>query len=185
MTDQELCEVGAEVGSDVPVCLLGGLVRMSGRGERVEPLESLPSWSDGWAVLLHRPEIPVPAAKTATMYRSLRSSDYRDASATGALVATLSSGQPITQDCCVNSFDRPAREVMQGLTAAWRRMGAAIARVANEPLTPLLAGAGPTLFAVLSVDDAQAAADELRGVNGFTAVARPLDRAAATDVRVV
>ena len=71
MTDQELCEVGAEVGSDVPVCLLGGLVRMSGRGERVEPLESLPSWSDGWAVLLHRPEIPVPAAKTATMYRSL------------------------------------------------------------------------------------------------------------------
>ena len=74
---------------------------------------------------------------------------------------------------------------MQGLTAAWRRMGAAIARVANEPLTPLLAGAGPTLFAVLSVDDAQAAADELRGVNGFTTVARPLDRAAATDVRVV
>ena len=185
VTDQELCEVGAEVGSDVPVCLLGGLVRMSGRGERGEPLESSPSWSDGWAVLLHRPEIPVPAAKTATMYRSLRSSDYRDASVTGALVETLSSGQPITQDCCVNSFDRPAREVMQGLTAAWRRMGAAIARVANEPLTPLLAGAGPTLFAVLSVEDAHTAADELRGVNGFTTVARPLDRAAATDVRVV
>ena len=187
LSDDVLCEVGAEVGSDVPVCVLGGTVRMAGRGERVTPV-FFPSHSD-WAVLLHRAEIPVPAAKTATMYRSLRSSDFRDGGATQSLLSVLSSGKSPTQGDCVNSFDRPAREVMQGLTSAWRNMGAAIAHasmeVGAEPVTPLLAGAGPTLFAILRPDVAEAAAERLRDGYGFTYVARPLGREAATAIRAV
>ena len=113
-------EIGAEVGSDVPACLLGGPVRMAGLGELVTPLESV---SSDWAVLLHRPKIPVPAAKTATMYRSLRSTDFRNGDATAVLVDRLSHGTSPGQDDCVNSFDRPAREVMQGLTPAWAKNG--------------------------------------------------------------
>ena len=184
LSDDGLSEIGAEVGSDVPACLHGGAVRMAGRGERITPLRSA---APNWAVLLHRPEIPVPANKTSTMYRSLRSSDFRSGAATDALVESMSSGKPPTQDDCVNSFDRPAREVMQGLTPAWRAMGAAIARAAvqlgADPVTPLLAGAGPTLFAMLDPDTAQQAADQLRSSASFTHVARPLDRARATTVQ--
>lgn len=183
LTDDELSAIGAEVGSDVPVCLLGGPVRMAGRGESVTSLENV---SSNWTVLLHRPEIPVPAAKTATMYRSLRSTDFRNGEATDALADSMSDGNTPTQDDCVNSFDRPAREVMQGLTPAWRAMGLAIARasleVGAEPVIPLLAGAGPSMFAVLDPDVAERASRQLAASAGFTCVARPLDQASATAI---
>ena len=35
LSKERLCEIGAEVGSDVPALVLGGLVLMEGRGERV------------------------------------------------------------------------------------------------------------------------------------------------------
>ncbi len=188
LSDHELCDIGAEVGSDVAACLIGGAVEMSGRGERVSPLDAHASDRIEQTVLLHRPEIPVPANKTATMYRSLRSSDFRDGSATRRLIERWSSGQSWTQDDCVNSFDLPAREVVQGLSDAWRRMGGAIAKASMEldvePVTPLLAGAGPTLFAVLRPDVAQLAAAELSiaSRSSFTRVSSMLSRTEATAI---
>ncbi len=189
ISDDDLCQIGSQVGSDVPVCIVGGLVRMAGRGERVTPISINADSDSGWVVLLHRPEIPVPAAKTATMYRSLRSSDFRSGEATESLLEALAAGATLSQDDCVNSFDRPAREVMQGLSAAWRNMGAAIARssieLGVEPMTPLLAGAGPTLFAILRPTVAEGAAQRLRDHSGFTYVTKPLSREDATAIRAV
>lgn len=197
LSDDDLCAIGAEVGSDVPVCIMGGPMRMEGRGERLTALQVSDDALDGWKVLLHRPEIPVPEAKTATMYRSLRTTDYRTGDATAILASRMTAGRQPTQDDCVNSFDAPAREVMQGLTGAWRTMGAAIARASlasgADPVVPLLAGAGPTLFAVLRDDIASAAAEslrhphghpsDLRAASGFTYVASPIGRSQATAVR--
>lgn len=186
LTDEQLCDIGSTVGSDVPACIVGGPLQMSGRGEGVEPLSIPGDVLEGWSILLHRPEIPVPAAKTATMYRSLRSSDFRDGKATHALAHAIAAGRSPTHDDCVNSFDRPAREVMQGLIRSWRNMGAAIARSAierdEEPVVPLLAGAGPTMFALLPTDTAIQAASKMQDSSGFTVVARPLSRGAATKV---
>ncbi len=189
LAKDDLCNIGSQVGSDVAACITGGPVFMAGRGEIVTPIKAPASSLTGWSVLLHRPEIPVPEAKTATMYRSLRSSDFRDDARSTALNDLLLAGRAPSQDDCGNSFDAPAREIMQGLTTAWRRMGAAIARAAvetdAEPVTPLLAGAGPTLFAILSPQTAEAAARELQGASGVTRVASPLTRAEATAVRVI
>lgn len=186
LSDDQLCDIGSRVGSDVPACIVGGPLRMSGRGEGIEPLSIPERALEGWSVLLHRPEIPVPAAKTATMYRALRSSDFRAGAATEALADAIADGRPPTQGDCLNSFDRPAREVMQGLTAAWRNMGAAIARSAierdEEPVAPLLAGAGPTMFALLPTDTAVRAANQLQVSRRFSVVARPLSQGAATEV---
>ena len=178
-SDEELAAIGAAVGSDVPACLTGGIVRMDGRGERVTPLDVPASALAGWSAFIFSPEIPVPAAKTATMYGSLRASDWRSGEATDALTSALAAGRPPVQDDCVNSFDSVAREVMQGLTAGWRRMGAAVgwachyARV-DSPI-PLLAGAGPSMFAIIPSQIAAAALDDLRS-GGFVCAARPLSR---------
>ncbi len=189
LSDRELCDIGSQVGSDVAACIVGGPVLMSGRGEVVTPIEIPASSLEGWSVLLHRPEIPVPESKTAAMYRSLRSSDYRHGASTEALSQRLLSGAPPSQDDCVNSFDAPAREVMQGLKAAWRRVGAAIAGAAvetqAESVTPLLAGAGPTLFAILAPETAAVAAAQLKSAPGVTRVTTPFDRRQATGIRVV
>ena len=37
---QQLCELGAELGSDVPFFLCGGLARCTGRGEKIQPLRA-------------------------------------------------------------------------------------------------------------------------------------------------
>ena len=38
----ELLRIGAKIGADVPFCLTGGLARVSGIGERIEPLPGAP-----------------------------------------------------------------------------------------------------------------------------------------------
>ena len=186
LSDVELQEVAAEVGSDVAACLAGGLVRMSGRGERVKALTVPESTFEDCAIVLYRPEIPVPAAKTATMYRSLRSSDWLDGSASERLRRVLEQGRPLSQYWCVNSFDRVAREVMTGLTPSWRAFGVAIAEATTaqqqRPVVPLLAGAGPTMFAVVSPEVATSVSEALVGSRGFSVIARPLGRQAATRV---
>ena len=186
LSDDDLSRIGSQVGSDVAACVIGGPVMMAGRGERVESIEAPSASRVGWAVLLHRPEIPVPEDKTATMYRSLRSSDFRDGARSSALRQLLLAGEHPTHDDCINSFDASAREVMQGLTPAWRRMGAAIGRAAvdtdAQPVTPLLAGAGPTMFAILTPETAHAAATALQGAPGFTRVVLPITRAEATNI---
>ena len=40
MPKEKLCAIGAEVGSDVPALVLGGVVLMEGRGERVRALDA-------------------------------------------------------------------------------------------------------------------------------------------------
>ena len=189
LDDAELCALGAEVGSDVPACIVGGPLRMSGRGEAIEPIDAPVAAFEGWAALIGMPEIPVPADKTAAMYRSLRPTHFGDGSATTRLVGRLANGARPTQADCINSFDAVADETLQGLRPARRTFAAAIARAAIErglePLSPLLAGAGPSLFAVLPPDIAEAAAKALRGEwRGTLHIARPLSRQAATRVSV-
>ena len=43
LSTQQLAEIGARAGSDVPFCVLGGTALAEGRGERLTPLSPLPS----------------------------------------------------------------------------------------------------------------------------------------------
>ena len=189
LDDAALCALGAEVGSDVSACIVGGPLRMSGRGEAIEPIDAPAAALEGWAALIATPELPVPAEKTAAMYRSLRPTHFGDGSATGRLAARLTDSASPTQADCVNSFDAVADETLQGLRPARRTFATAIARAAIErglePPAPLLAGAGPSLFVLLPPDIAEAAANALRGAwRGTLHIARPLSREAATRVSV-
>ncbi len=52
LATEQLCELGAQLGSDVPFCVMGGTVAATGRGEI---LESLPPLAPRWLVLAHPP----------------------------------------------------------------------------------------------------------------------------------
>lgn len=45
LSDAELREIGLSLGADVPFCLTGGLARVSGVGEVIEPVEAAPGIS--------------------------------------------------------------------------------------------------------------------------------------------
>ena len=171
-----LIEIGEAVGSDVPACLVGGLVRMRGRGERVEALADAEG-GDLRAVLF-TPEIPVPEGKTAAMYRALRSPHFGAGAETAAM--------PAAQDGCSNTFDQVADEVLTGLRPQRRRFAAAIVRACIaegvDPVAPLLAGAGPTLFALLPARAAEAVVLQMGGLAARARVCGFVGRVEATQV---
>ena len=176
---EALIEIGAAVGSDVPACLVGGLVRMRGRGEQVEALADAEGGDIGdLRAVLFTPEIPVPEGKTAAMYRALRPAHFGAGAGTAAM--------PRGQDGCSNTFDQVADEVLTGLRPMRRRFGAAIARACIAegitPVAPLLAGAGPTLFGLLPARVAEAAVAEMGGLAARTRVCGFTGRAEATRV---
>ena len=71
---QELCEIAARVGSDVPALTLGGTVLMEGRGEKVTPLSVADgAWlPDPSAIVIFTPDI---FASTSAVYREFREAD--------------------------------------------------------------------------------------------------------------
>jgi len=64
MTMQELADLSAEVGSDVPFCVLGGTVMVEGRGEFVRSLTAMPKCY----IVICKPEFPV---STPALYRKI------------------------------------------------------------------------------------------------------------------
>ncbi len=43
LSTDELCKIGIKVGSDVPVCIIGGLCRVQGVGDILTPIDKLPN----------------------------------------------------------------------------------------------------------------------------------------------
>ena len=79
LPNERLCEIGAEVGSDVPALVLGGMVLMEGRGERVRALlqrarrplsQSVGPFDDNFVL-----RVPPIYASTARVYAEFRPED--------------------------------------------------------------------------------------------------------------
>ena len=108
-----LCAVGAELGSDVPLFLLDGTVRMAGRGERVERLP-MAGAEPLWVVLANDgSHCPTPA-----IYREW---DRRAGEGGGGAVANLTSGGGLWDNLCfflrAGGFASVAEAVVNDLQA--------------------------------------------------------------------
>ena len=173
-----LTEVAAAIGADVPLFLAGGAVVMEGRGERVQPLPDSPG-ARRWAALVYTPDLPLPEAKTRTMFAALRPSDLGDRGATRRLQERLERGEPPRPEDLFNTFDAVADEVLVGLSEARRRVAAATGAA------PTLAGAGPSLYVLGAEAALSRAASALDGAGARARVLRPLARADAVRIESV
>lgn len=70
LTDRQLEEMGAQVGSDVPFCVRGGAMLACGRGEKLQSLAPLPSC---WVVVCK----PEASCATGQMYQKLDEMQFR------------------------------------------------------------------------------------------------------------
>ena len=87
LSREELAEVGAQVGSDVPALVLGGPVVMEGRGEKVSPLSDLqPSTFN--LVLVN----PGVHSSTKEVYAACEARPLDGENATEKMVAALRAG---------------------------------------------------------------------------------------------
>lgn len=70
-TSEQLAQIGARLGSDIPFCLLGGTAFAQGRGEKMTMLRDIPHFY----VVLVKPKIGL---STAGVYKSLTPADYAE-----------------------------------------------------------------------------------------------------------
>ena len=138
MTLDELSQVGAGLGSDVPFFLWGGTALAEGRGEKIKPLPPLPRLP----VTLVCPDSTIPN-KTARLYSSLTPEHYSDGSVTGRLEETLRR-EEFVESSTFNVFEQVAFTVFPQLALLRQRFEASIAGRAH------LSGAGPALFYIPS-----------------------------------
>jgi 4-diphosphocytidyl-2-C-methyl-D-erythritol kinase len=140
LSSDDMLDIAASLGSDVPFFRQGGLAFCEGRGERITALESHWPASMRWLLLL-KPPISV---STATVFRNLPVSDYTDGLHSRAVCTALSNRcQPALEDLH-NGLERSVLElypeVAQARTAMLRA-GVSFVR---------LSGSGSTLFAPFS-----------------------------------
>ncbi|MFH1742458.1 MAG: 4-(cytidine 5'-diphospho)-2-C-methyl-D-erythritol kinase [bacterium] len=138
--DDDLHELAARIGSDVPYSLVGGLCRCKGRGEQVERLMPTDSSRPWLYALLILPETKVG---TAEAYRWLDKEKIEDHSAPGDLIDAIRSRDVDRISLALhNSFDT----VVSRCVPAIAKIKAAVqAEIGREPH---LSGSGSSLFLV-------------------------------------
>jgi len=133
----ELRELGAELGSDVPFCVTGGTAIARGRGEKLEPIPSPPQC---WVVLA-RPPVNV---STADIYGKLNV----------AAISRHPSAQAMREAIEAKDFERVCQnlgnvleEVTMSLYPEVRRIKECMIRLGAEGV--LMSGSGPSVFSLV------------------------------------
>lgn len=138
LPEEELAEIAAGVGSDVPFFLHGGTALASGRGEILERLPALPRTS---VVLVcpREPGFPTIPGKTAMMYGRVTPQQYSDDWMTGQMKQAILTGEPL-RPFLYNCFEHVVFSVFNPLGPVYSAI------TAHRQESPHLTGSGPALF---------------------------------------
>jgi 4-diphosphocytidyl-2-C-methyl-D-erythritol kinase len=140
LTNDELGEVGASVGSDVAFFVHAGSCLVSGRGDQVE---ALPDGED-MPLTLFLPEVDLED-KTRRMYGRIESADYSDGRRGRVAAESVRRGLPLASTDLVNAFDPHVR-------AAVPAVAGAMALCREEGLAVMACGSGPGFYTVARYD---------------------------------
>ena len=138
--DPRLFALAADLGADVPACLVGRMVRGEGRGDQLLPVD--PGSLAGKPLLLVNPLVPCP---TGPVFKAWDGID-RGSLGAGDPLAVARAGR--------NDLEPPARALVPAVATV-------VDRLAAQPgiLIARMSGSGATGFALFADDAARDAAD--------------------------
>ncbi|MCM3750034.1 4-(cytidine 5'-diphospho)-2-C-methyl-D-erythritol kinase [Paenibacillus pasadenensis] len=136
--EDELCVLGAELGSDVPFCVTGGTALATGRGEKLQMIDNPPSC---WVVLA-KPPINV---STADVYGRFRVDQVKQHPSLSDMMGALSSGS--FNDVC-EGLGNVLEDVTLKLYPEVRMLKESMLRLGADGV--LMSGSGPTVFGLVS-----------------------------------
>jgi 4-diphosphocytidyl-2-C-methyl-D-erythritol kinase len=136
---QKLARLAPQLSSDAAFFIHGGTALARGRGEKVI---RMPSFPDGWVVLL-RPPLPEMQQKTEQLYARLNACHFTRGQFSRRLSQQLRRDPEIETSLFFNVFEMVAFDAFPGLGEYWQRFLAAGASSVH------LAGSGPTLFTLV------------------------------------
>lgn len=134
LSHDELAEIGARIGSDVPFCIYGGTAIARGRGEKIERLPSAPCYF----VVLVKPAISV---STADIYGALRLDR----------IVEHPSARKMTEALSTRDLDRVVLAAGNVLEPITTEIHPEVARIKEQLLRmgavfAQMSGSGPTVF---------------------------------------
>jgi 4-diphosphocytidyl-2-C-methyl-D-erythritol kinase len=134
-TIEELAQVGAELGSDVPFCIYGGMALGTGRGEVITPLEDL-SFETNWLLCASSKGLSTPTVFAAfdEIGSGTAFTDLNDISA-------VSSAQELGSRMS-NDLEQAAFSLMPSLSEQVAQLGELGA------IRAMVSGSGPTIAAL-------------------------------------
>lgn len=132
---EELAELGSKIGSDVPYCIHGGTAFVTGRGEKIEFLPSMPQC---WVVLVK----PKMSVSTSTIFSSLSFNGIQHPDIKGLKRAVETNDYLLMTEKIGNALESVTikrHPVIQQIKDRMMKYGADAA---------LMSGSGPTVFAL-------------------------------------
>jgi 4-diphosphocytidyl-2-C-methyl-D-erythritol kinase len=164
LTREELADLAAELGSDVPFSLFGGTAIGAGRGERLTP--ALARGEYHWVVALADHGLRTPDV-FAELDRIRAGRRVDDPQVPDRLMHALRSGGPtVLAECLSNDLQQAACALAPGL-----RRTLDVGRGAGA-LGGLVSGSGPTVFLVSGPEQALDVAVALTAAGGVRDVRR-------------
>ncbi|MGG4034792.1 4-(cytidine 5'-diphospho)-2-C-methyl-D-erythritol kinase [Paenibacillus cisolokensis] len=136
--EDELCRLGAELGSDVPFCVTGGTALATGRGEKLQRIANPPQC---WVVLA-KPPINV---STADVYGKLRASELEYHPSAADMISAIEN-QSFNGVC--EALSNVLETVTLKLYPEVRQLKESMKRLGADGV--LMSGSGPTVFGLVS-----------------------------------
>jgi 4-diphosphocytidyl-2-C-methyl-D-erythritol kinase len=161
LTESQLCDFAAQLGSDIPFCVSGGTTLATGRGEILSPL---PDLTDLVLVICKPRQIAIATAWAYQTFRAqglLATSQIRDENLSSQIVAAIASGGE-------SAPTKIGRLLYNDLERVVLPEYPAIAELKNklldqECLGAMMSGSGSTVFAIAAdLDRAQQIAEAIR-----------------------
>ncbi len=134
--EEELCRLGAELGSDIPFCILGGTMLATGRGEMLERLPDLPEMP----VVLVKPRISVSTAWAYQNYDAHGAERHPDNEAIQRAIAA-GDREAVAKLLC-NVLESVTIKKYQEI-ARYKQM-----LLEQGAMASMMSGSGPTVFAL-------------------------------------
>ncbi len=167
-SDDILCDIGEEVGADVPFCIVGGTVLCEGIGEILTPLPHMPECS----IAVAKPKAAVSTPECFKKFDSLEFKEVKDISDMIACLA-VSDVEGIGNNL-FNSLEKAAdiKEVkrIKEIMLSYEAYGAC------------MTGSGSAVFGIFeSKRDAKDCIKELEEFCPFTIVTKPVEKGIIVD----
>ena len=165
LTAERMCELGAEIGSDVPFCIIGGTCLASGRGEKLKRLADLPSIP----IVLIKPRGAISTAWAYKTYDSDRSNEHPDTKQICEAI-NLSDTKAVTE-LIFNVLERVAIKKYPAISTIKDKL------IEAGAIAAMMSGSGPSIFAITkSNEDSQRIAELFKDSGSQVFVTKTIGR---------